>query len=59
MVKIPQNIFSIPEPCVEEDEAPPLRVEHEGATAGGGEVVRLVLRSLGTAGQSGSCLTSL
>jgi hypothetical protein len=30
MVKIPQNIFSIPEPYTEEEEAPPLRVECEG-----------------------------
>jgi hypothetical protein len=39
MAKIPWNIFSIPEPCVEEEEAPPLRVEHEGATTDGGEAV--------------------
>jgi hypothetical protein len=39
MVKIPWNIFSILEPCTEEEEAPPLRVEREGATIGGGEAV--------------------
>jgi hypothetical protein len=39
MAKIPQNIFSIPELCAEEEEAPPLWVEREGATVGGGEAV--------------------
>jgi hypothetical protein len=39
MVKIPQNIFSIPEPCTEEEEAPPFQVEHEGAIAGGGDAL--------------------
>jgi hypothetical protein len=39
MAKIPQNIFSISEPSAEEEEASPLSVEHEGATAGGGEAV--------------------
>jgi hypothetical protein len=33
MVKILWNIFSIPEPYAEEEEAPPMWVEHEGATA--------------------------
>jgi hypothetical protein len=39
MAKIPQNIFSIPEPCAEEEEAPPLQVEHEGTTSREGEAV--------------------
>jgi hypothetical protein len=39
MAKIPQNIFRKPEFYEEEEEAPPLWVEQEGAIAGG-ELVR-------------------
>jgi hypothetical protein len=40
MAQIPRNIFSILKPCAEEEEAPPLWVERDGATTEGGEVVR-------------------
>jgi hypothetical protein len=38
MVKIPLNIFSIPELYEEEEEAPPLWVVRAGATAGAEEL---------------------
>jgi hypothetical protein len=40
IAKIPWNIFKKLELALEEEVAPPLQVEREGATAGGGEAVR-------------------